>query len=66
MEQHVDIDDGHLGIIQQVPVFGHNLFFQDLINLCQQPYVKTGIPIGAQQGHHQGFDGRVARPISIR
>jgi len=66
MEQHVNVDDRHLGIIQQVSVFGQYFFFENLVDLRQQPNIKAGIAAGPQQGHHQRFDSRMGGPKGIR
>ena len=59
MQKNIDIDDGDFVIGQQVPILGQHLFFQNLIDVRQLPDIKTGVPVRAQQGHDQGFNGRM-------
>ena len=65
VQQHVDVDHRDLGVVQQVLVLGHHLFFQLLVDLGQQLDVEAGVAVGAQQGHHQGLDGRVRGSVGI-
>jgi hypothetical protein len=64
-KQHVDVDDRHLGVVQQVLVLGHDLFFEDLVDLGQQLDVEAGVAAGAQKAHHQRLDGRVGGAVGI-
>jgi len=49
-----------------VPVFGHYFFFKDFIDGCQMFYVKSGVPVGAEQRHDQRFDGGMGSPKCVR
>jgi len=57
VQQNIDISDGHLGIVQEMLVFGQNFFFQNLVDTGQLFDVKTRIAIRSHKGHDQGFDG---------
>jgi hypothetical protein len=65
VQQHVDVDDGHLGVVQQVLVLGHHLFFEDLVDLGQQMDIEPGVAVGAQKAHHQRFDGGMGGAVGI-
>ena len=66
VQQHIDVDDGHLGVVEQVLVLGHDLFFEDLVDPGHQFDVETGVAIGAQKRHDKGFDGGVRGTVGVR
>jgi hypothetical protein len=66
VQQHVDVDDRHLGVVEQVLVFGHDLLFQDLVDLGQQMDVEAGVAVGAQKRHHQRLHRRMGGAVSVR
>ena len=47
MQQHIDVDNRHFGVVQQMLVFGHHFLFEDLVDLGQKIDVKAGIAVGS-------------------
>ncbi len=66
MEKYVDVNDGHLCVIQKMPVFRHHLFFKDFVDLCEMLNIKAGVPVRPDQSHHQRLNGRVGGAVRIR
>ena len=66
MQQHIDIDNRHLGIVEQVLVLGHDFLFKYLIDFRQFPNIESGIAVGAQKGHHKWLYGGMGCAVGIR
>ena len=58
VEQDVDVDDGNLGVVQQVFVLGQDFFLEDFIDTGEFVDVEARVAAGAQKRHDQRLDGR--------